>query len=157
TTHKMYPLLQRCDDVRYNGAMRTISYEYESSGPHGAILREKSPGIGIISAISPGATGDTFTEARGDGPTRSFRYTQPFACHGEECDPCDAYDFNPPQQMLLSYKDFQGHTTQLGYDPNTWYITSVTDTNSHTTFYERGPVPPSGIGQITKITHPDST
>lgn len=78
-TNKMYPLLQRCDDVRYNGPMRTIWYEYQSAGPHGAIVNEKYPGVGVVSAIAPGLaviTGGTFTEARGDGPTRSFTYSQ---------------------------------------------------------------------------------
>src|SRR5262249_41632236 len=57
----------------------------------------------------------------------------------------------------LSYTDFRGRATQIGYDTNTWYVTSLTDANTHTTLYERGPALPNGIGQITKITHPDST
>jgi RHS repeat-associated protein len=155
TSHKMYPLLQRCDDARYNGPMRTIRYEYENGGPHGAIINEKYPDVGVVSAISPRAgAGDTFTETRGDGPTRSFTYTHMFHCHASECGPCDDVENNnPPQQMLTSYTDFQGHTTQLGYDSN-WYINSVTDANNHATAYLRGPSPPSGIGQITRITHP---
>jgi RHS repeat-associated protein len=157
TTHKMYPLLQRCDDVRYNGPMRTIRYEYENSFPHGFVNSEKYPGINAVSAISA-AGPDTFTETRGDGATRSFTYSHIHHCIGSECAPCDDYGTNgPDQQVLLNYTDFQGHTTQLGYDPVKWYITSVTDANIHTTTYERGPLPPSGIGQITKITHPDST
>ena len=81
TSHKMYPLVQRCDDVRYNGPMRTIFYDYQSGGPHGAIIDEKYPGIGAVSTIAPGVpTGgpgsiDTFTETRGDGPARLFTYT----------------------------------------------------------------------------------
>ena len=143
TTHKMYPLLQRCDDVRYNGPMRTIRYEYQNAGPHGAIINEKYPGGGALSAIAPGAgVGDTFTETRGDGPTRSFTYTHMVHCHGSECGPCADYDYSyPPQQMLTSYTDFQGRNTTLGYDSN-WYINSVTDANTHTTTYERGPPPP---------------
>jgi RHS repeat-associated protein len=163
TTHKMYPLLQRCDDVRYGGSMRTIRYEYQNDGPHGAIINEKYPGIGAVSAIAPGvSTGgagtiDTFTETRGDGPTRSFTYTHIHYCQGNECGPCDNYSTNgPDQQMLLSYTDFQGHTTILGYDSN-WYINSVKDANNHTTAYQRGSPPPNGIGQITKITHPGGT
>jgi hypothetical protein len=155
TSHKRYPLLQRANDVRYNGPMRTIRYEYQNDGPHGAIINEKLPGVGAVSAISPGAgTGDTFTETRGDGPTRSFTYTHLRHCHGPECGPCDGYEnSNPPQQMLTSYTDFQGRTTVLGYDSN-WYINSVTNANNRTTTYDRGPAPPNGIGQITKITHP---
>ena len=50
---KFYPLLQRCDDVaRYNGPMRTIYYDYQNGGPHGAIIDEKYPGVGAVSAIT---------------------------------------------------------------------------------------------------------
>src|SRR5205823_9802558 len=43
-----------------------------------------------------------------------------------------------------------------------WYVNSVQDANLHTTSYMRGPPPnaypgPKGIGQITRITHPDGT
>jgi RHS repeat-associated protein len=157
STHKMYPLLERCDDVRYDGPMRTIHYEYDNAGAHGAIINEKCPNVGVVSAITPNI-GDTFMETRGDGPTRSFTYTHLGHCHGNECAPCDDYDINnPPQQMLDHYTDFEGHTTQLHYDSN-WYIDSVTDANSHTTSYLRGPSPdaypgPKGIGEILKITH----
>lgn len=155
TSHKMYPLLQRCDDTRYNGPMRTIWYVYQNSGPHGAIINEKYPGIGAVSAIAGSI--DTFTETRGDGPTRSFTYTHMNHCQGPECRPCDdVQNNNPPQQMLDHYTDFQGHTTYLGYDSH-WYINSVRDANNHTTSYIRGAPPPSGIGQITRITHPDTT
>ena len=155
TTHKEYPLLQRCDDVRYNGPMRTIRYEYNNGGPHGAIKNEKYPGA-LVSAISPETgVGDTFTETRGDGPTRSFTYSHIHHCQGNECGPCDDTGTNGPdkQQMLLNYTDFQGRTTTLGYDSN-WYINSVTDANNHTTTYQRGASPPTGIGQITRIMHP---
>jgi RHS repeat-associated protein len=154
TTHKMYPLLQRCNDVRYNGPMRTIRYEYQNAYPHGSIANEKYPGVGAVSAVSP--TGpDTFTETRGDGPTRSFTYTHLVHCVGDDCDgPCAAYgESEPHNQMLDHYTDFKGRTTYLGYDPNTWYITSVRDANDHTTYYERN----AGLGAITKITHPDFT
>ena len=81
----MYPLLQRCDDVRYNGPMRTIFYDYQSGGPHGAIIDEKYPGIGAVSSIDPvlptgHGTVDTFTETRGDGPTRTITYTHLVPC-----------------------------------------------------------------------------
>lgn len=139
--------------MRYNGPMRKIRYEYQNGFAHGFIINEKCPGIGPVSAISP--TGpDTFTETRGDGQTRSFTYTHIHHCQGNECGPCDDQGTNGPnQQMLLSYTDFQGRTTELGYDAN-WYINSVRDANNHTTTYTRGPPPPNGIGQITRITHP---
>ncbi|TMP89248.1 MAG: hypothetical protein E6L08_15155, partial [Verrucomicrobia bacterium] len=66
-----------------------------------------------------------------------------------------------PQQFLQSYTDFQGHTTQVGYDSN-WYVNSVQDGNGHTTTCVRGPPPnaypgPTGIGEILKITHLDDS
>jgi RHS repeat-associated protein len=155
-THKMYPVLQRCDDVRYNGPMRTIRYEYET-GPHGRIINEKYPNVGTVSAITPGA-GDSFTETRGDGQTRSFSYSHLMHCVGDDCnDRCaECAENDPCQRMLLNYTDFQGHTTILGYDerPNHWYISSVRDANGHTTTYERGDPPPDGIGEVKTITHP---
>jgi len=166
TSHKMYPLLQRCDDVRYNGPMRTIFYDYQGGGPHGAIIDEKYPSVGAVSSIFPGVptggtgTVDTFTETRGDGPTRTFNYTHIDHCHGNECGQCDDYWNNdPPQQMLESYTDFQGHLTRLGYDERYghWYINSVQDANQHTTTYQRGDPPPNGTGEIKKVTYPDGT
>ncbi len=147
-------MLERADDVRYNGPMRTIRYEYENGGPHGAIVNEKYPGY-LVSAISPAAgTADTFTETRGDNATRSFTYTHMYHCHGTECGVCSDVEANdPPHQMLTTYTDFQGRSTVIGYDSH-WYINSVRDANSHTTSYTRGPGPPTGIGQITRITHP---
>jgi hypothetical protein len=163
TSHKMYPLVQRCDDVRYNGPMHTIRYEYQSGGPHGAIINEKNPSVGAVSSIAPGVlvggagSIDNFTETRGDGPTRSFTYSHIHHCQGTECGPCDDVGTNGPnQQMLLSYTDFQGQTTTLGYDTS-WFINSVRDARTNTTGYTRGPALPSGIGQILQIKHPDNT
>jgi RHS repeat-associated protein len=161
---KYYPLLQRCDDVRYNGAMRTIFYDYQSLGPHGAIVDEKYPGVGSVSAIAPGLpTGyrgspDVFTETRGDQAGRIFTYTHLVPCVGDDCDGlCAAYgESEPHNKMLTDYTDFKGKNTHIGYDPNTWYVTSVQDARGNTTAYARASPPPTGIGQITKITYPDS-
>jgi len=161
-THKMYPLLKRCDDVRYNGPMRTIWYDYQNNGPHGAIVDEWCPGIGAVSAISPAVpatdgTVDTFTETRGDGPSRSFTYTHFDPCTGDDCDgACAAYgESTPHNRMLDHYTDFRGNTTWLGYDQTTWYVTSVKDANNNITYYQRGSSPSQGgIGAIKKITHP---
>ena len=158
---KFYPLLQRCDDVRYGGPMRTIWYDYQNGGPHGAITAEKYPGAAVSSILPAPGDQDSFIETRGDGPTRKFTYTHFTRCYGNECG-CNDYDNNiPPQQMLTEYTDFQGHTTKLDYDPGAnnekWYVKSVKDANLHTTSYTRGPAPPQGIGQITKITYPDNT
>ena len=141
--------------------MRTIVYDYQNGGPHGAIIAEKYPGVAVSSIQQDPDNQDSFIETRGDGPTRKFTYTQFTRCYGNECG-CSDYDSNdPPQQMLKEYTDFQGHTTRLDYDTGAngekWYVKSVKDANLHTTSYTRGPAPPQGIGQITKITYPDNT
>jgi RHS repeat-associated protein len=150
TSMKLYPLLQRCDDTRYAGAMNTIWYEYLNSAAHGVIVNEKNPGIGAISSISgtPGF-GVTFTETRIDTWTRSFTYTSISRCHGIECTICDDEGPAGHQQMLLSYTDFNNNRTQLGYDTN-WFVNSVTDENTHTTNYTRG----TAIGEIRQVRHP---
>ena len=163
-SRKWYPLLERADDVRYNGPMRTIRYEYQNHTPHGAIINEKYPDVGPVSAMSPAPTFgpptlDTFTETRGDGPKRTFTYTHLRQCQASDCGVCDDYENNhPPQQMLDHYTDFytpgsQGHTTQLGYNEN-WYINSVTDAKGHQTRYDRGDPPPNGIGEIKRVIPP---
>jgi RHS repeat-associated protein len=171
------PLVIGADDVRYRGPMRRIAYQYPDQGAHGAILNERywdgfpgHEGQGVaVSSSSPAPPSPlitevnfpaTFTETRGDTPTRTFNYTS-LHLHRQPDDSCPVATLGPPQQFLTSYTDFQGHTTWIGYDPNTWYVTSVTDARgsgpgdrNYTTYYTRGPAPPSGIGQITQIKHP---
>jgi RHS repeat-associated protein len=166
---KLLPLLKTCRDVRYNGPMRHICYEYPDNGAHGAIIAERyslngSTNGARVSKIDPAAPSplatdpnfDTiYTETRGDTPTRKFTYTS-LHLHRFNEDTCPTWrpDLDPaPQQFLLSYTDFQNHTTQLGYDAH-WYVNSVTDANNHTTSYTRGPPPPNGIGEILTIMHP---
>ena len=162
---KYTPLLATATDVRYKGAMRTIFYEYQSNGPHGAIMDEKNPGVGAVSAIFPGVPSPTdsaphfpeqFTETRGDGPTRTFTYTPLQLLRNFEGGACPDFVGDSRQQFLLNYTDFENQTTYLGYDTN-WYVNSVRDANGHTTTYARASPPPSGIGQITQILHPDGT
>src|SRR5262249_1099506 len=40
-SRKLFPVLRTCQDVRYNGPMRHICYEYQNNGPHGAIIAER--------------------------------------------------------------------------------------------------------------------
>jgi hypothetical protein len=134
-TFKFAPLLEKCNDKRYNGPMRQIFYEYDNGGPHGAIQKERQTNANgpLVSRIEPdiplvtGWLPEQFTETRGDGPTRTFTYT-PFHVgvqNPQEPDLClDVENNNPPQQMLTDYTDFQGHTTHIGYDSH-WYINSV--------------------------------
>jgi RHS repeat-associated protein len=175
-TIKVTPLLRTCRDVRYKGAMRHICYEYPDNGAHGAIIAERYSLNGStngprVSTIDPPAPSPllqsvnfptTYTETRGDTPTRTFNYTSLLLSRPlNEEDICPTVTGPAPQQFLLSYTDFQNHTTQLDYDAN-WYVNSVTDANNHTTSYLRGPPPnaypgPRGVGQILRITHPDNT
>ena len=176
---KVFPLVNGCDDTRYHGAMRRIAYDYQVNGPHGAITAERywdgvagHEGTGVtVSSIGPALTDPrvteanfpiTFTETRGDDPTRTFNYTE-MHLHRFAEDTCPTSTISPYllQQFIQSYTDFQWHYTYLGYDTN-WYVNSVQDANSHTTTYTRGPPPnaypgPRGIGQILKITHHDQT
>ncbi len=177
---KAFPLISGCNDVRYHGPMRRIAYGYQDQGPHGAILNEKywdgvpgHEGTGpTVSSISPNLTSPltvdpnfitSFTETRGDVPTRTFSYSSLHLHRVSDDGGCPTWThIDPaPQQFLQSYTDFKGQTTYLYYNDK-WYVNSVKDANLHTTWYERGPPPNAypgekGIGQITKITHPDST
>ena len=170
---RSYPLVSTCNDVRYHSGMRRIAYDYQNNGPHGGITAERySPSDGVkglaVSSIpgnlpSPLSGGEPFyfptdfTETRGDGPSRAFHYS---SLHMHRLDNVRCPDIigTAPSQFLLSYTDFtnfQGHTTQLGYDAH-WYVHTVTDANNYTTTYDHNPNP-NGIGEITKITHPDGT
>ena len=179
-----FPVLRGCDDVRYRGPMRTIAYKYPdvtAHEPHGAIVKEKywdgdpqhldqGAMVSSIDPLPPSALEPfpaferTYTETRGDGPTRTFTYTPLHLGRPANEDVCPTWNSlsDPaPQQFLQSYTDFStpSNSTQLGYDSN-WYINSVTDANSHTTNYDRGPPPDAylgtkGIGEITKISYHD--
>jgi len=163
---KAFPLVYGCNDVRYHGAMRRIAYGYQDGGPHGAILNEKYwdgiPGHEVngptVSSINPPAPSPllvgvtfptTYTETRGDGPTRTFNYTSLSLGRPSNEEICPSWTGSAPQQFLLSYTDFQNHTTVLGYDSN-WYVNSVQDARGNTTAYARASPPPTSIGQITK-------
>ena len=168
---KIYPLLRTCQDVRYNGPMRHICYEYQDQGPHGAIIAERYSLNGStngprVSRIDPPAPSpivtdpnfDTsFTEYRGDLPIRTFTYTQLHLSRHSDDSTCPTWlprpDNPAPQQFLTDYTDFRGNGTHLGYDTN-WYVNSVRDANLHTTTYARGSPPPIGIGEVLTITHP---
>jgi RHS repeat-associated protein len=172
---KVFPVLKTCKDVRYKGPMRNICYAYQNNGPHGAITQENywdgvsghegnGPMVSKTLPLPPSPLitdvnfDTTYTEYRGDGPTRTFNYTALHLGRNPE-DTCPNWNQSPaPSQFLLNYTDFRGNTTYLGYDTN-WYVNSVRDANVHTTSYLRGPPPnaypgPRGIGQILKITYP---
>jgi uncharacterized protein (TIGR02594 family) len=173
TQYKVLPLLATANDVRYTGPMRSVTYEYQPGGPHGAITKERySPTGAVVSSITPGATLCTtfnctmetdFTETRGDGPSRTFHYTDLTYQSNPQEPGCPEVSYpQPPSQFLKNYTDFQGRKTWLGYDGN-WYVNSVTDARgtsegdpNHTILYQRGQPPPNGIGEILSITYPSN-
>ena len=175
-----WPTLKTAKDVRFNGPMREIEYAYSHGslcGAHGAVSREKSIGSVTVSSVAgrggeepevyvddrPGVRTETTLNAF----TRTFHYTPTYAqvCvppPHEECPICDSVG---EPQYLTDYTDFQGHTTYLSYDDN-MFVNAVTDGRGsgpgdaeHTTLYTHDPTSPGdrGIGQITRITHPDGT
>ena len=141
------PALFTCDDTRFAGPMRQISYQYDG---HPRMVSENhairdSGGNLIAGEVVSSITGagqqtSTPVETRGDGATRTFTYGGPGS-----------------GGKLSQVTDFLGHPTNIGYgsDPNYpgegGFITSVTDPNGHKTSYERHNTPSSW--GITKITH----
>lgn len=74
------PKVHTCRDVRFNGAMSNIEYEYEApAGTAGQISAEKNLTTGVaVSRVSyPSGPSDWFTrvETRPDGATRKFIYS----------------------------------------------------------------------------------
>ncbi len=167
-----WPLLKTADDMRHQGgAMRRIQYGYQSgtirnphngvvsSVPHGVIKREETfDGNTIISSVA--GNWDSREETTRVSLTRTFQYTRLPPCAPDE--PCGGCD---DPQLLLSYEDFEGHTTYLDYDSQN-FVNRVTDARTssglgdplYTTRYMRhawGPNATEGIGEITDIIHPD--
>jgi len=129
-----YPLLSTASNPMYAGPMKNISYTYatsnnlDGSAPVvGQILRENSGATGqAVSTLA--VNGNSRTETRGDGPSRTFTYSGGF---------------------LQSHTDFYGMPETLHYDGN-GYLDQVTDRNQHTTLFERHPI----NGKVTRITFP---
>jgi RHS repeat-associated protein len=130
-----YPLLASCDDPMYAGPMTKISYTYATAtNPDGT-----AASFGQIHSENSGTTGQSVStltvngnlriENRGDGPSRTFTYT-------------DA--------KLTDYTDFRGYGSSISYDGN-GYVWSFTDARLHTTTTLRE----GKIGAISVLTHPD--
>lgn len=158
--------LMTADDVRYNGPMRQIQYEYtqDRTGPTHKISKEHNFVTGeMVTQRTVGSSGFDMTETRGDGASRSFTYAKLLKAIDGTCQLN-----NGDGGKLTSYTDFLGHPTVISYvqgDPDTTqnygFIQSVTDPNGHITSYERQPGT-AGTGMtntwgITKITHPDGS
>ncbi len=129
------PLLSTCADVRYPGPMKNITYTFKSGGAYGQLYQEKDTGA-TSPVVTLAATGNTRTETRGDGASRTFTYGATVAPY-----------------LLKTYTDFLAapntHSTTLSYDSR-GLVSSVLDFNNHTT----GFVNHVWSGAVTKITHP---
>jgi RHS repeat-associated protein len=130
------PLLQSCDDVRYYGPMHQIQYQFvRGDRIRGKIKSEIKPGSGeAVSTLTfPSARSQTRLETRGDGPKRTFTYSE--------------------SGRLLSYTDFKNNPsakTRLDYDDNN-FLRTATDASNHATTYTHEP----NIGRVTQLLHAD--
>jgi RHS repeat-associated protein len=143
------PVLQTCNDVRYAGPMRQITYEHDPDR-NGIITSEKNSSTGAaVSTLLGAGNGSVETqERRGDGPMRTFKYGGG-----------DALSIK--KGKLVWYTDFKNdlnQTTNLTYgdwdQPGEGFVTAVTDPNNHITSYTRGnphswPPMPWAIYRIT--------
>ncbi len=146
-------IVSTCDDVRYNGPMRKIKYEYV--GPNqvaggaswGQISAEKNKATDeIVSQVTYPLPGQPENspgyykrwETRGDGQTRVFHYG-------------DSLEYPTPFPELSRYSDFQGHNTNISYSllGGGAVRKSVTNARGYTTQIDR-----NATGLITKITYP---
>jgi len=129
------PLIAGCIDPMYHGPMWSIGYTFvpgSSGGVYGQLQSENyfSPWTGQIGvAVSTlTANANSRTETRGDSPTRTFNYSG---------------------GKLVSYTDFKGQPSSVGYDAN-GYGASFTNARGYTTSTTRE----SRIGALTVLTHP---
>jgi RHS repeat-associated protein len=148
-------VLETARDVRYQGPMREIFYEYQLADNGGNGRRPKIKSEKHLLAdgtagdvVSSVAIGSAAVETRGDGAKRNFTYY----AGGDQ--------YNPLKGKLKNYTDFYlttggAHTTTLGYEedrtqPSAGFIKTVTDCYGHVTTYTRSLL----SWGITKITYP---
>jgi YD repeat-containing protein len=146
-------VVKTCDDVRYNGPMRQIEYEYVGPGEVaggaslGQIKAEKNKVTNeIVSEVTYPPVGQPEssegfyrrTETRGDGQTRVLKYGSGMG---------QTWEIGTE---LVRYTDFQGRSTNISYSAP--WRKSVTDARGNITHTDR-----SGIGVVTQITHPDNS
>ncbi|MFN2507358.1 MAG: RHS repeat-associated core domain-containing protein, partial [Chthoniobacterales bacterium] len=128
-TSSSVPLIATCHDIDYSGPMKLIAYDFERTSPsrvYGQIWREKHIGGTVVTTLS--GTGNTRTETRGDGPVRTFTYS------------------NARMTSSTDFKNVSASQTR----GSAGYINSVTDRRGNTTDF----VNTGKTGRITKITFP---
>jgi len=132
------PLIAWAIDPMYGGPMWAISYNFvpgSSGGVYGQLQSENyldpftgTPGQ-VVSSLS--ANGNSRTETRGDGPSRTFNYAG---------------------GKLGSYTDFKGQPSYISYDGN-GFTNGFTDARGNTTTTSREGI----IGATSVLTHPDQS
>jgi RHS repeat-associated protein len=131
-----FPLLSTAYDPMYPGSMTKIAYDYKPNASGvvaGQILREKHSNGTVVSTVAvPSAT--TRTETRGDGPSRTFTYSN---------------------GRLTSWTDFYGVSASQTYDAS-GFVASVTDRNIKTTNFTNA-LTGAVIQTQYPLTPPDST
>jgi RHS repeat-associated protein len=135
TTPNGRPLILWAIDPMYSGRMWAISYSFVAgSSVYGQLQSENylDPATGtpgqVVSSLS--GTGNSRTETRGDGPSRTFTYSG---------------------GKLVSSTDFKGQPSFISYDGN-GFISGFTDERGKTTSYQREGL----IGALSILTHPDT-
>ncbi|HKP03087.1 MAG TPA: RHS repeat-associated core domain-containing protein [Chthoniobacterales bacterium] len=132
------PLLAGAIDPMYSGPMWSIGYTYvsgSSGGVYGQIQSENylDPATGaagqVVSSVS--VNGNSRTETRGDGSSRTFNYIG---------------------GKLASYTDFKGQTSYISYDGN-GFSNGFTDARGNTTTTSREGI----IGAVSVLTHADQS
>jgi RHS repeat-associated protein len=130
------PLLVWCIDPMYSGRMWAISYTFApaSSGVYGLLQSENyldprtgTPGQ-VVSSLS--LNGNSRTETRGDGPSRTFNYSG---------------------ARLVSYSDFKNQYSYISYDGN-GFVWAYQDARGKVTTTSRE----GKIGALSVLTHPDA-
>jgi RHS repeat-associated protein len=127
------PLLSTCDDPMYAGPMKKIAYAFAtgnnpdgSPAVYGQTLSERHANGTAVSSLT--INGNSRTETRGDGPTRTFNYTG---------------------GRLTTFTDFKNQSSSISYDPKGFVNVRVDQRQNQTDLINQ-PL----TGKPTHIIHP---
>jgi len=132
------PLLSTCIDPMYAGPMWKIGYVYATANADSTLVvygQLKSENYfngtaigGAVSTLAVNNLAHTRVETRGDGPTRTFTYTN---------------------NLLTKCTDFKGVAASQTYDANN-FVSSAADRNNHTATYTHNAI----TGKVTQVKFP---
>ena len=136
------PLIATCNDLHYDGPMKSIAYDFERTAPlrvYGQLWREKHVGGTVVVTLTITGT-NTRTETRGDGPSgvgpsRTFTYAN---------------------GRLTASTDFKNASAGQHYD-TAGYVDSVTDRRGNTTNFASNALTGGNTLTTFPLTQPDST